>query len=64
MNKAVTLGSAVLLVPVLHLLSISLGPAAGVMLCPVFAEALMPQYSALALSAVDSSSVLSQKVLP
>ncbi len=52
----VTLGSAVLLVPVLHLLSIALGPAAGVLLCPAFALALMPLYSALGLPAVRSSS--------
>ena len=60
----VTLGSAVLLVPVQHLLSIALGPAAGLLLCPAFALALMPLYSALASTTVDSSSVLSHKVLP
>ncbi len=52
----VTIGGAVLLVPVLHLLSIALGPAAGVLLCPAFALAVMPLYSALGLPAVKSSS--------
>ncbi len=52
----VTIGSAVLLVPVLHLLAIALGPAAGGLLCPAFALALMPLYSSLALPAVNSSS--------
>lgn len=52
----VTVGGAVLLVPVLHLLSIALGPAAGVLLCPAFALALMPLYSAFALPPVDSIS--------
>jgi hypothetical protein len=47
---AVTLGSAVLLVPMLHLLSITLGPAGGVVLCPAFALYLLPLYPALALS--------------
>ncbi|MBC7817868.1 MAG: M28 family peptidase [Planctomycetaceae bacterium] len=54
----VTLGSAVLLVPVLHLLSIALGPTSGGLLCPAFTLALMPLYSALAFSPVDSSSAL------
>lgn len=44
----VTIGSAVLLVPVLHLLSIALGPASGELLCPAFALALMPLAPALA----------------
>lgn len=52
----VTLGSAAILMPVLHLLSIALGPASGGLLCPAFALALMPLYSVLGLSAVDSNS--------
>lgn len=52
----VTVGGAVLLVPVLHLLSIALGPATGLLLCPAFALALMPLYSAFALPTVDSNS--------
>ena len=51
----VTLGSAVLLVPVLHLLSIALGPASGELLCPTFALVLMPIYPVLAMSAVERS---------
>ena len=53
----VTVGSAVLLVPVLHLLSIALGPASGELLCPTFALVLMPIYPALAMSAVERSPV-------
>ncbi len=56
----VTVGGAVLLVPVLHLLSIALGPATGLLLCPAFALPLMPLYSAFALPAVDSTSRGSQ----
>lgn len=49
----VTLGSAVLIVPVLHLLSIALGPASGALLCPAFALTLWPLYPALANSAAE-----------
>lgn len=51
------LGSAVLLVPVLHLLSIALGPASGALLCPAFALALWPLYPALAISATEPKPV-------
>ncbi|HLQ43731.1 MAG TPA: M28 family peptidase [Planctomycetaceae bacterium] len=50
-----TSGSAVLHVPVLHLLSIALGPSAGALLCPAFALALLPLYPALACSTVEST---------
>ncbi len=40
----VTFGSAVLLVPVEHLLSIALGPSNGILLCPAFALVLVPVY--------------------
>jgi hypothetical protein len=51
-----TLGSAVLLAPVSHLLSIALGPSAGTLLCPAFALPLMPLYPLLALCELKSPS--------
>ena len=53
----VTIGCAVLLVPVLHLLSIALGPASGAILCPAFALSLWPLYPAMANSATEPKSV-------
>ncbi len=53
----VTIGSAVLLVPVLHLLSIALGPASGAILCPAFALSLWPLYPAMANSDTEPKSV-------
>ena len=50
-------GTWLLLVPVLHLLSIALGPAAGASLCPAFALALMPMYPLLASSAAAPNSI-------
>lgn len=52
----VTLGSSVLLVPVLHLFSMALGPASGVLLCPAFASALMPLYPLLGLTGPEPTS--------
>jgi hypothetical protein len=54
----VMIGGAVLFVPVLHLMSIALGPAAGILLCPAFASALMPLYSAFGLPVEHFSSAL------
>jgi hypothetical protein len=54
----VTLGSAVFLVPVLHLLSIVLGPSYGALLCPAFALAVMPLYPLLAVSVPASKPTL------
>ena len=48
------LGSAVLLVPVSHLLAIALGPSSGTFLCLAFALHLMPLYPALAMFEVNS----------
>ncbi len=44
----VTLGSALLLVPIQHLLSIALGPGNGILLNPVFAMLLVPTYPLVA----------------
>ena len=44
-----TLGSAILLVPIQHLLSIALGPSSGVLLNPVFAMLLVPTYPLVAI---------------
>lgn len=44
---AVSLGSAILVVPALHLLSITLGPAAGTRICPAFAMSLILLWPAL-----------------
>lgn len=43
-----TLGSAILLVPTQHLLSIALGPGNGILLNPVFAMLLVPIYPLVA----------------
>ena len=56
-TTCVSLGSAMLLVPMLHLLSITLGPSAGTLLCPTFALALLPLYPAM--SAVEPKPVSS-----
>ncbi|MFM9965838.1 MAG: M28 family peptidase [Planctomycetaceae bacterium] len=49
----VTLGSAVLLIPVQHLLSIAIGPSSGGLLCPAFALALMPLFPAMGMQGND-----------
>ena len=41
--------SAILVVPVQHLLSIALGPSSGILLCPAFALALVPIYPLVAI---------------
>lgn len=56
----VTFGSAVLLVPVEHLLSIALGPSNGILLCPAFALALVPVYPAV-VSVCQTHSMSAQK---
>ncbi len=43
-------GSAILVVPVQHLLSIALGPSSGILLCPTFALALVPIYPLVAIN--------------
>lgn len=42
-----TAAAGVILIPVQHLLSIAMGPAAGMMLFPTFALIAMPMLSAL-----------------
>ena len=55
----VSLVSAVLLVPVLHLLAITLGASAGMLLCPAFALALLPLYPVMVMSAEQPKPVVS-----
>ncbi len=50
----VTFSSAILLVPVEHLLSIALGPTNGILLNPVFALLLVPTYPLVAYPPTDS----------
>jgi hypothetical protein len=50
-----TFGSAILLAPVLHLLSIALGPSNGSQLCPAFALSLLPIYPLVAINQSSSS---------